>query len=490
MESSEIYNNLIQVRKISQLTNINDFTNYDDEDILFVIAAHDKTLGKWANFSVNKGVLINLLSKINLDAIRQEINTIRELLYVIQGKVSNYQVLITRIEDLENRLNEFYTAAHINELISNYYTQEEADNKFQTKGNYLTEHPNTGSTGHTMKIPEGHYISGITFDDYGHVINIETTLLDQTPKIVPTSLTVTGYGLSKNAIYLGESLPTVNHGTVTVTYSNGTSKTVTNYTFKEVWPDIDQTQEGIYQVIGKYKYIEDGVTVTTEFTTTLTIGQLDSIDVTGFGFSKTTFGRNDSLTWKKGTVTARYTNELGAKNVTSNTNITNYSSSDTDVININGTTFTIVGSGVATISVTYEYTEAGITKTVTKTQQITVEEFYVYVGPEEVTSEWTTNVDGGSTSTTVSAGEPITKIGWTKLSSKVSEIQVTMATPDDEDINWVIAVPTSFGITKIMMGGSNLTSAFNVSSVTTKDGVQYTVFKQKDTTSQIQCILK
>lgn len=488
MESSETYNNLIQVRKISQLTNINDFSNYDDEDILFVIAAHDKTLGKWANFSVNKGVLINLLNQINLDAIRQEIDTLRELLDVIKGEVSGYQALITRIEYLENRVNEFYTAAHINELISNYYTKEEADNKFQTKGNYLTEHPNTGSTGHTMKIPEGHYISGITFDDYGHVINIETTLLDQTPKIVPTSLTVTGYGLSKNAIYLGESLPTVNPGTVTVTYSNGTSKTVDNYTYSDNLSAVDINQSGTHTITGNYQYVEDGVTVNTEVTTTLTIGQLDSIDVTGYGFSKTTFGINDSLVWKKGTVTAKYTNGLADKPVTSNTTITSYSSSDTNVINVNGTTFTIVGSGVATISATYEYTdtEAGITKTVTKTQQITVEEFYIYVGPEEITSEWETN-DGESTSTTVPAGEPITNIGWTKLPGKASEIKINVM--NDSIVNWCVAIPKSFGITNVTDAGEPL-GGYTTKVVTTKDGVEYNIWIQDDETMKFNYIMK
>ena len=478
MESSEIYNNLIQVRKISQLQNINDFTNYNDEDILFVIAAYDKTLAKWSNFSVNKGVLINLLNHINLDAIRQEIEALRELLDLLHGKVSNYEVLASKIESLEEKLNEFYSALYIDELISNYYTKQEVDNKFQPKGNYLTEHPSTGSVGHTMKIPEGHYISGITFDDYGHVIDIETSELDQTPKIIPIELNVTGCKLSQASIRLGETRPTIDQGTVKVTYSNGTSKEITNYTFEEVWPDIDQTQEGTYQVIAKYKYIEDDVTLTSDVEMTLNVGQLDSITVGGtYGFSKTTFGKTESLTtWNKGTVTAKYTKGLSNKTVTTGTTITEYTSSDTNVIDVSGTTLSIRGIGTTTISATYSYTEHGITKTVTKTQNITVENdiFYVYVGPEEITKDWETNVYNDTSFDGTPTAE-ITNIGWTKLPGKVSEVKINVL--NDSKVYWCVAIPSSLGIKNVTDAGETL-EGFTKKVVTTTDGIEYNVWIQ------------
>lgn len=408
METSETYNQLIQVRKISQLTNIHDFSSYDDDDILFVIAARDKALGKWANYSVNKGVLIELLNNINLAAIQEEAAALRDWLNTLQGELSRYESLELAIQQLEDMFDNYYSKSYINSLMGNYYTKQESDARFQPKGNYLTSHHNTGSNGTIMRVPNGYCVTGLVFDEYGHVLDMQYSPMTVTPDVTAVSMSVSGAGLSKNAIYLGEARPSWNNGTVVISYSNGTTKTVTDYNLTVNWDNVNISAAGQYTVSGVYSWSEGNSTLTKTITVTLSIGQLNSIAVSGgYGFTQTSFGVNDTLaSWRKGAVTANYTNGLANKTVTSAATVIGYTSSNNNVISVNGSVFTIVGPGTTIITATYSYTEAGITKTITVTQTIEIvanNEYYVYVGNEEFTSEWTTNEipsGGGTTPTT------------------------------------------------------------------------------------------
>ena len=405
MENSEIYNELIQVRKISQLTKCHDFTNYNDEDVLFVIAAYDRAIGKWANFSVNKGVLIELLNHINLDAIREEARALRDWLDNLQGDLSKFDSLVLAIQDLQANFDNYYTKNYIDTM---YYTKSECDARFQPKGDYLTEHHNTGSRGTTMVVPRGNCVTGLTFDKYGHVLDLQYSPMAQTPVVTATDMQIEGAGLTKNSIYLGENRPDWNLGTVTILYSNGTSRVVTDYTYNVDWTNVNISQDGSYSVSCKYIWTETTENGTTTLEKTLVkpllVGKLNAINVSNYGFAVTSLKTSDTVpSWRKGTVTASYTQGLANKTVTNGATITSYRSSDSNVISVAGTTMTIIGQGTCTLTAVYSYTEAGVTKTKEVSQTIVVTndaEYYIYVGPMDITNQSTTNVDpnqGGDT---------------------------------------------------------------------------------------------
>jgi len=83
--------------------------------------------------------------------------------------------------------------------------------------------------------------------------------------------------------------------------------------------------------------------------------------------------------------------------------------------------------------------------------------------------------------------ETINKQGWTKLSGKVNEIKVTLSNPTK--INWVVAIPTALGITKVTDAGEELMGYSN-KIVRTTDGVEYLVITQDDATKNFDYILK
>jgi hypothetical protein len=68
------------------------------------------------------------------------------------------------------------------------------------------------------------------------------------------------------------------------------------------------------------------------------------------------------------------------------------------------------------------------------------------------------------------------QIGWHKIEGTPSYI----GTGDlnyGEKINWVLAIPTKLGLTNIS-NGEIISDAYDISTVTTADGVEYMVFKQ------------
>ena len=477
MENSEIYNNLIQVRKISQLTNLSDFNGYDDEDILFVIAAKDKILGKWNNFSVNKRVLFDILSNINLTAIEEEAQALRNWLQLLQSELSKYDSLVLAIESLNDKFDEYYTRLYIDTLMNNYYTKEECDDKFQPKGNYLTKHHDTNSTAYKINIPNNKVITSLSFDNYGHVIDISYDDLPTVDAIIPTKLTVNNAGFSPVKIYITDNKPTWNFGTVTVTYSNGTSKTVTNYISET--PIINNIIEGVNSYSVSYSYTENGVTLNTTVTSSFTVGVLNSINISNYGLEKTTFDITDTLpAWRNGTVTANYTQGLSSKTISSsNYNITTFTSSNSNVLKIIGTTtgtatsntVQIVGAGTATLTRKYTYTEGGKEVSKSVSQTITInksEEYWIYVGEHELTASDTTGVNPDSSSSTnyyyyigwqddegigtldlentnpsfTSSTEKITANSLDEIRSVLNE---TVTLPEKDNDNLVIVVPTT-----------------------------------------------
>lgn len=83
--------------------------------------------------------------------------------------------------------------------------------------------------------------------------------------------------------------------------------------------------------------------------------------------------------------------------------------------------------------------------------------------------------------------ETITNKGWTKLSGKVSEIAINVS--NDSKINWVVAIPSSLGITKVTDAGEEL-MGYTMKKVITKDGVEYNVWTQDDATKKFNYIMK
>lgn len=96
--------------------------------------------------------------------------------------------------------------------------------------------------------------------------------------------------------------------------------------------------------------------------------------------------------------------------------------------------------------------------------------YYWYAGPDMLTSETVpgTNVENECS------------YGWHYIIGNPTSIETgELGTSDCPKINWVLAVPTKFGLTRIS-NGEDITDIYDVSTVTTADGVEYIVFKQID----------
>ena len=107
--------------------------------------------------------------------------------------------------------------------------------------------------------------------------------------------------------------------------------------------------------------------------------------------------------------------------------------------------------------------------------------YFWYAGADMLTSE--TVPGSGTIFPMVTTGED--QIGWHQIKGTPSSI-ATGSLNNGEQINWVLAVPTTYGLTRIS-NGEDVTDAYDVSTVTTKDGIEYTVFKQKSATQRIDC---
>ena len=100
--------------------------------------------------------------------------------------------------------------------------------------------------------------------------------------------------------------------------------------------------------------------------------------------------------------------------------------------------------------------------------------YYWYAGPDMLTSATVpgTNADNEC------------GYGWHVIEGNPTSIETgELGTSDCEKINWVLAVPTKFGLNAIS-NGEDITDAYDVSTVTTADGVEYTVFKQISATKK------
>ena len=107
--------------------------------------------------------------------------------------------------------------------------------------------------------------------------------------------------------------------------------------------------------------------------------------------------------------------------------------------------------------------------------------YYWYAGADMLTSE--TVPGSGTVFPMVTTSED--QIGWHQIKGTPSSI-ATGSLNNGEQINWVLAVPTSYGLTRIS-DGEDVTDTYDVSTVTTKDGIEYTVFKQKSATQRTDC---
>ena len=107
--------------------------------------------------------------------------------------------------------------------------------------------------------------------------------------------------------------------------------------------------------------------------------------------------------------------------------------------------------------------------------------YYWYAGADMLTSE--TVPGSGTVFPMVTTSED--QIGWHQIKGTPSSI-ATGSLNKGEQINWVLAVPTTYGLTRIS-NGEDITDAYDVSTVTAKDGIEYTVFKQKSATQRTDC---
>ena len=97
---------------------------------------------------------------------------------------------------------------------------------------------------------------------------------------------------------------------------------------------------------------------------------------------------------------------------------------------------------------------------------------YWYAGPDMLTSE---TIPGSGTVYPMTATDE-SQIGWHKIEGH----QIYIETGDlnfGEKINWVLAIPTELGLTHVS-NGEDVTDAYDVSTVTCADGVEYMVFRQ------------
>lgn len=107
--------------------------------------------------------------------------------------------------------------------------------------------------------------------------------------------------------------------------------------------------------------------------------------------------------------------------------------------------------------------------------------YFWYAGADMLTSETVPGSDTVFPMVTTSEDQ----IGWHQIKGMPSSI-ATGSLNNGEQINWVLAVPTTYGLTRIS-NGEDVTDAYDVSTVTAKDGIEYTVFKQKSATQRIDC---
>lgn len=105
--------------------------------------------------------------------------------------------------------------------------------------------------------------------------------------------------------------------------------------------------------------------------------------------------------------------------------------------------------------------------------------YYWYAGPDMLTSA---TVPGSGTvypMTTTSDSQT----GWHVIEGEPTSIETgDLANP--EKINWVLAIPTKFGLNHIS-NGEDVTDAYDVTTVICADGVEYIVFKQLRATKRI-----
>ena len=95
--------------------------------------------------------------------------------------------------------------------------------------------------------------------------------------------------------------------------------------------------------------------------------------------------------------------------------------------------------------------------------------YYWYAGPDMLTSATVPGVNEGN-----DCG-----YGWHVIEGNPTSIETgELGTSDCQKINWVLAIPTKFGLNHISNGVLDITSGYDVSTVTTADGVEYIVFKQ------------
>ena len=104
--------------------------------------------------------------------------------------------------------------------------------------------------------------------------------------------------------------------------------------------------------------------------------------------------------------------------------------------------------------------------------------YYWYAGPDMLTSVTVpgTNADNEC------------GYGWHVIEGNPTSIETgELGTSDCEKINWVLAVPTKFGLNAIS-NGEDITDAYDVSTVTTADGIEYRVFRQISATKKTDII--
>ena len=93
--------------------------------------------------------------------------------------------------------------------------------------------------------------------------------------------------------------------------------------------------------------------------------------------------------------------------------------------------------------------------------------YYWYVGPTTPTS-----VDINNIKTSPS------EIGWHIIEGTPTSIHIGQVV-NDTQVNWVILIPTRFGITRVSSGGIDITSVYTVSTITI-DGEVYRRWEQKE----------
>lgn len=173
------------------------------------------------------------------------------------------------------------------------------------------------------------------------------------------------------------------------------------------------------------------------------------------------------------TISVNGTQQLSA--TVSPSNATNksvtWSSSNTSVATVSSSGLvTGVSAGTATITVTTSDGNKKGTATLT-VLPIPVTTYYWYAGAGPVNASSTPGSDSN----------------WYLISGTPSSIE-TGSLSNETRINWVLAVPTSLGLNHISNGTLDVTTTFDVTTVTCADGVEYIVFRQAEDTKRINYI--